>query len=226
MRKALLVLIVAVLASCAPVVLDSGDGLYIYDSAWNRIDPATLVAPASRAINARAVEVPTVLEAVEAYNATITDDQLFVYAEPVAAAEAPEATGFICDSVTLEVYFQKTVPRIELETNREAWRVTTEIMSDPITGERLDCTLYVDRVPPEPIDPPPPPPPKLCLALVDWTDLVIFASETCATEEEAAIRYTFAYMPQRDLNILADGHDWKVYWGTIPFAFDPPEIIE
>lgn len=226
MRKALLVLIVAVLASCAPVVLDPGDGLYIYDSAWNRIDPATLAVPASRAISSRAVEVPSVLEAVEAYNATTTDDQLFVYTEPVEAEEAPEATGFICDSVTLEIYFQKTVPRIELETNREAWRVTTEIMSDPITGERLDCTLYVDRIPPEPIDPPPPPPPRLCLALVDWTDLIVFASETCATEEDASTRYTFAYIPQRDLNIQADGHDWQVYWGVDPFTFEPPEIIE
>jgi hypothetical protein len=183
------------------------------------VEPSSLIISSSKAlaVSAKAEELPDVLDAVEAYNAETTDDQLFVYTEAVPVEEAPYATGYICDSVTLEVYFQATVPRIELTTNREAWRTTTEIMSDPITGERLNCTLYVDRIPPEPIIEEPPVP-QLCLALIDYTDMIIAASETCPDQETANQRYTM-YSLQAELNARDDGHDWQVYRGIDPFAF-------
>ena len=220
MRKFLvLILVGAALSGSSQVSAPEGEGLYIYDSAWSSVAPSSLVAAKSKAFaaTAKAAELPDVLDAVEAYNAETTDDQLFVYTEAVPVEEAPFATGYICDSVTLEVYFQATVPRIELTTNREAWRTTTEIMSDPITGERLTCTLYVDHIPPEPIIEEPPVP-QLCLALIDYTDMIIFAAEICPDVDTANQR-NIMYLLQRDLNIQADGHDWQVYRGIDPFSF-------
>lgn len=200
-------------------------GLYIYNSAWSRVDPDSLVAAGSKGLGAKSADVLDVEAAVKAYNAESVDDQLFLYADEVPVEESPNAWGYICDAVTLECYFALEVPRSDFIVRKDAWEGTTEAWSNPVTGERIKCTLYIDHIPDElPIVIPGVP--KLYLALVDYTDKVVAYSENWPTEAEAALRYGQAYVPMCEVYIMDTGHDWRVYWDVAPFEWPVEEVIE
>jgi hypothetical protein len=210
----LLPILALLLAGCTEIVIPNPvetPNLHVYNSAWQIVAEATVAA---RALDS----AMTLEEYVANYNATHTDDQLFlVEGDPVPETEAPDATAFIVKSDTLDVVFEATVPRVDLVENRDAWRRSVEVMSDPITGERIDATLYVDNVPPEPIAPPQPPAPKLWTGLVDLTTQTGYYMEEAATQAEANYRYnilvTQAELEERPDALVAPGDDWMAYIG-------------
>jgi len=164
---------------------------------------------------------------IAAYNAENTDDQWFLEeGEQVPIEEAPEATVYIVDTATLEIYFQAVIERTDLQTRRDAWRSTVEVWSDPVTGALIDVTLYVDNVPPEP----PvivPPAPRLWVALLDMTAEKVYYSEHYATEAEAIWRYQMGLTIQAEVYNLQDVDDgidvpgdvWQAYIGETEYSF-------
>lgn len=212
MRKLLPLLAALLLAGCTQIIQPPGANVHVYNSAWDKVAEATVNA--SRALGS----AQTLEEYIASYNATHTDDQLFlVEGEEVPIQEAPDAPAFIVNAATLEVYWSDTVERADLRDRRELWRLSVETMADPDTGQHVPCTLYVDNVPPEP----PiiiPPTPRLWVALINYTTQEVFYSEQFPTEAEAVSRYNVLCL-QRDLNERDLGGDWEAYIGTVEYTW-------
>lgn len=213
-----------VLAGCTQVVEPPAipaPNLHVYNSAWDKVAEAT-VRGLSCEIS-RGVDDPLEIAAfVDEYNAAHTDDQLvIVEGGEVPITEAPDAPAWIVNSTTLEIYWSDVVSRADLVARRDVWRRTVEVMADPKTGILTACTLYVDRIPPEPpvvVEPPP----RLWVALIWVTGHQVFCSEKCATEADAIYRYRILDA-QRDLNEMGLGDmgegDWSTYIGTEEFRW-------
>ena len=226
MKKLLFFAFVAfVLAGCTQVI-EPKQAVHIYNSAWQEVDPNA----AAKVLGVKAIGKDAVsLDAVSEYNATHTDDAWMIYyGDAVTIDEAPDASIFIVNSATLDVYFSATIPRSDLVTRREACRESVEAMADPATGKLIPCTLYVDHVPPEP----PvvtPPAPRLWTALVDITAGVIYYSIHYDTEADAQYQYKLL-QSQADLNNLGlgDGNGkpgdlWYPYLGETEYTFSIKE---
>ncbi len=214
MRKLLPGFLAALLlAACTEIVtVGPSANLHVYNSAWQKVAEAEV----------RAVDSAVTLEEfVDEYNATHTDDQLFlVEGSEVPIEQAPDAPAFIVNAATLAVYWTDVVERADLSTRRDAWRVSVEVMADPDTGIIVPCTLYVDHLPPEP-----PvivvPLPKLWVALLNHTTTEIFYSAQYPTEAEALVRYN-SLRAQADLYNLGIGDGpglWSAYLGDREFAW-------
>lgn len=163
MKRFLVLLIAVVALACTPTVpVDippkESIKLYVYDSSWKLKEVADAL-PASRA-----AEAPATLQTyVDNYNATHTDDQLFIKEGAVPIEQAPTCELWIVDKDNYEpkmttdaygnpmAYHLTGVARSEVVDRREAWRL--ECIG---VGNGL---LFVDKAPPAPIPPPPPPPP-------------------------------------------------------------------
>lgn len=215
MRRVILLLAVLAMVSCTEIIAPPAPNVHVYNSAWDVVAEATVYE--SRALGT----AQTLEEYVASYNATHTDDQLFlVEGAEVPVEEAPDAPAFIVNSATLAVYWSDTVERADLRQRREAWRLSVEAMADPDTGQLVPCTLYVDQVPPDPpvIEPPPP---RLWVALVNYTTLEIFYSTRYDTEAEALARYRLL-VTQAELNEAGLGMgpgDWGAYLGAVEFSW-------
>jgi hypothetical protein len=215
MKKSLILLaVMIILAGCElalgpdiPRVID----LHVVDSAWTVVKQG---ASASRALASK----DELQAEVDAYNAEHTDDQwTLLEGETIPpVSEAPDATIYIVNAATLEIYKTAVVPRADLVTRRDAWRLTVECTADPETGINVPCLLYVDHIPDTP---PVPPPPLLWVALIDNGNHEVFYNENYETEEEAKLRYTSLKL-QAELNVRdIPGSDWSAYIGSIPFAW-------
>lgn len=120
--------------------------LRVYDSAW------AVVIEASVARSRELDSDDAIATQVDAYNTAHTDDQwrILYGEEAVPVTNAPDATVYIVDAASHEVYFQDEVPRADLEERREAWRLSVDAWSDD-RGQLVDAALYVDNVPPAPV---------------------------------------------------------------------------
>jgi hypothetical protein len=150
-------LAVILLFSCTDtIIMDPGLPVHVYDSAWREVD---LEALQDRGIS-RAVEsadLSELTDALEAYNAATTDDQLFgpFVGDEVPLDLAPTCDLVIVDSVTNapelmpgtdQPYIMLDLPREEVEGRRDMWRMQCVALGN--------ATLYVDRDPPPIVAPP------------------------------------------------------------------------
>lgn len=215
MRRMLLALAVLALVGCTEIIAPPAANVHVYNSAWDKVAEATVYE--SRALGT----AQTLEEYIASYNASHTDDQLFlVEGEEIPIEEAPDAVAFIVNTSTLAVYWSDTVERVDLVQRRDAWRLSVECTADPATGMLVPCTLYVDNVPPEPpvVEPPPP---RLWVALLNYTTQEIFFSERFDTEAAALVRYRIL-VTQAEFNEAGLGMgpgDWGAYIGAVEFAW-------
>lgn len=217
-RLFLLLATCLILASCK-TVLPPADipNVHVYNSAWQTVAEVTIKA----ARDVTPGDALTLDEYVAQYNSAHTDDQLFIVeGAPVPIEAAPEATAFIVNTYSLDIYWQGAVARTDLIQNRDAWRLSAEGMADPDTGILVPCTLYVDNIPPTP---PAPPLPLLYVSLIDWTAHQLYFVESYATQADAMTRYTYALKPQAEVNNSGSGDGpgdlWQAYIGAVPFAW-------
>lgn len=133
-----------VLASCTQIITiePPPPNVRVYNSAWQ-------IVRADR-LEARSITSTASLEAYVAdYNAANTDDQLFLIEgeAEVPITQAPSANAWIVDATTYEIKEEYLgVARIDLETDRELWRLQTRNVGNAL--------LFVDRIPPRPAPPP------------------------------------------------------------------------
>jgi hypothetical protein len=199
------------------------DNVRIRNSAWQIVKSDHISA--NRAGVSKEITSTDAMKAeIAAYNAANNDDQWFLETgDEVPIEEAPEATAYIVNSATLEIYAQYTVERTDLTDRREAWRSSVEAMADPDTGKLVPCTLYVDKIPPEP-------PaavvttPKLWTALIDTTTKTIYYSQHFDTEDEAKHQYSLNLVSADSANagLLGLGNTgdvWEAYWGETEYSF-------
>jgi hypothetical protein len=182
MLRNLAAIAVLLLASCAsPVIRETPANLRAYNSAWHVVAEAT--------VNARALDTDAALaDYVAEYNATHTDDQLFLIPgeEMIPMEEAPLAKAYVVQPATHEVLVEyQDVPRAELSERRETWR--KQAYAD-------GGTLYVDKIPPAPVpvidDRPEYEKWALYLIAADGT---IIAEEHAPTEDEYLARREVYY---------------------------------
>jgi hypothetical protein len=135
-----LLLAVLLLVSCKQIITiePPPPNIRVYNSAWD-------VVRADR-IESRSITTDAeIVEYVEEYNATNTDDQLFIIEgeAEVPIEQAPNADAWIVDATTYEIREEYLdIPRVNLETDREIWRLQVYSVGNAI--------LFVDRVPTEP----------------------------------------------------------------------------
>lgn len=187
MRRLVWLALAVFAVSCTPNIGTPAnvERKYIYNSNWDLI--ATPDAIASRG-DLSAIDLAYVAE----YNATHTDDQLFVMDTATAATEAPTAKVTFAYSDTNEVWeVWPDLARELVKGNRDGWAIQLDIES---AQAGRPCSLYVDREPP-PIQEPPSP--NLWVALVNITTAEVFYSEYWPTQAEATSRY-------RDMQAQAD----------------------
>ena len=220
MKRFLLVFLAMIaLAGCtkviAPVTPDVP--LYVYDSSWNRVPESAFVKTIAKAID---LTVSDVASAVAEYNASTTTDFWHIETEEVAIADAPEATVVIASDADMTRLLDLKVDRVSFAANRASWELSAEVMSDPITGELIPCTLYVDRVPPTA---PIPLEPRLWVALVNVTDHIVIISEHYDTQAQASARIvslqTQVEMENLGYGSYPIGTEWQVYNGLTEFAW-------
>jgi hypothetical protein len=174
-NKILILLAALVLASCTEVITITPPpaNVRIYNSAWQ-------VIRADR-IESRNITSTADLEAyVEEYNAANIDDQLFLIEgeAEVPIEQAPNADAWIVDATSYDIVEEYlSVPRVQLETDRELWRLQLRNVGNAL--------LFVDRIPPRP-EPPAVVPDyeKYACYLIDETGAVIFETH-CEDWQEA-----------------------------------------
>jgi hypothetical protein len=114
----------------------------VYNSAWQIVQEGYV---ALSSVRRSVTTIQTYADYVEAYNASNTDDQMFmVEGEAIIPIdEAPPADAYIVDPVTHDI-IKKYLdwPRADIQERREIWRMQASADSG---------VLYVDRVPPPPI---------------------------------------------------------------------------
>lgn len=210
-------------APAAATPTTPADNVRIRNSTWQIVKSEHLAANKA-GISLDITSTDALAEEVAAYNAANTDDQWFLeQGEEVPIEEAPEATVYIVDTATLEIYFQAVIERTDLQTRRDAWRSTVEVWSDPVTGALIDATLYIDKVPPEP----PviiPPAPRLWTALLDMTTQTVYYSQHFETQEEANHQYNLNAITAEAANlgqvdIGSPGDVWQAYIGETEYSF-------
>lgn len=207
----------------APAPAAKPINIRVYNSAWKIVKAETLVA---NRISADITSADAIKAEVEAYNAAHTDDQWFIEngEQEIPIDQAPDAPAWIVNSATLAIYWQGTVSRSDLETRREVWRASVGAFDDPDTHKNVACTLYVDRLPP---DPPVivPPAPLLWTALLDTSAKVVYFSEHHDTEDESRLRY-LAMTAQALANNTDEaagsgniGDRWQPYIGATEYVY-------
>lgn len=144
-RLVLALVVVLALVGCAPAV-DPGQDYYIYDSTWTEVSADELALKlASKSIGAkalapRAISQDAAAEAVAEYNASTTDDQLYLMDEETPIEEAPLADVYIGkDGVILASFLQ--IARADFRDRRAAYELEAQMYGG---------TLYVDQIPPAP----------------------------------------------------------------------------
>ena len=191
MRNKILILLAAfMLASCTEIITVTPPpaNVRIYNSAWDVVRSDTLQ---------RSITSTADLEAyVEEYNASNTDDQLFLIEgeEVVPIEEAPNADAYIVDYTTHDIIAEYLDwPRIDLSDRRELWRFQAMASGG---------VLYVDRVPPPPIPviDDRPAYEKYALYLI-YTDTGIIKYEEHPETEAEFIERRAVY----ELQVMADG---------------------
>lgn len=137
--KKIMIVVALFLASCSNYVFDGTPVINarVYNSAWE------VVAEAS--IDAKVLDTDVALsEYVADYNASHTDDQLFLIEgkDIVPIEQAPDVDAWIVDPATyIPICEYLDWPRIDLTERRETWRMQTEAVGG---------ILFVDRIPPVP----------------------------------------------------------------------------
>ena len=156
---------------------------YVYDSARNLVDGGELLSTRS----ADGIIPASVESYVETYNAANTEDQLIITTEPIENIVDTNCEIWIVDSTTYDLKtnpmtgleYNVIVSRVEVEGRREAWRLECVGLGN--------ATLYVDRVPPDPIVVEPPTAEELyamySLYVIDADGHILF--EAHCTEWEA-----------------------------------------
>lgn len=115
--------------------------LFIYNSAW---EEQTALEELYANKSAREITELTIEQYKEKYNLSCADDQLYLYDHAVDLANAPEATGYICNPMTnLPIKVYEHIPRESLVEQRETWRL--QAFAD-------GGVLYVDHIPAPIID--------------------------------------------------------------------------
>ena len=91
---------------------------YVYNSAWERqtsVEAAYILA-------SREIKESTIEEYKAKYNKDHAEDQLYIYDKEVKVEDAPEATGYICNPVTLlPIKVYENIPRKMLKESRDVW---------------------------------------------------------------------------------------------------------
>ena len=210
-------------AAATPAATVPADNVRIRNSAWQIVKSEHLAANRV-GISKDITSTDALSEEVSAYNEANTDDQWFLEkGDEVPIEKSPDATAYIVNASTLEIYAQYTVARTDLIERRDAWRSSVETMADPDTGKLIPCTLYVDNVPPEP----PvivPPAPRLWTALLDITTKIVYFSLHFDTQEEANHQYSLDMVTADSGNAgLLDmgnpGDIWQAYIGETEYSF-------
>jgi hypothetical protein len=243
MKRLFLALLALAFLSCAPIVVNGPTstatlGIYAYDSPWNEVDIANLIANRiksiiphgmTRAMIARAEVAYTygdAIAAIDAYNSANIDDKIVVKTEEVPITEAPTGNIYVTykDLASYEKF--ENVPRSDMARLIELCKMDALTMPNRDGSGQFDPGfVFVDNIPPTPPAPPPLPTPKLWVALVDLTDGVIYFSEHYDTQADAQRRYSMGIYPEFELikSGLSDpkydpAHNWLPYLGETEYT--------
>lgn len=194
----------------------------IKNSAWETVPLNVAARRLSVRSNASAEDYAA---AVAAYNASHTDDQLFLYeGQDPAITEAPDANAYMTNPMTNAVLESfENVPRTDLQERRDSWRLQRELTAlhynvRDENGYLVPCALYVDNVPPEEIVTPLPPEPtpyeKYAIYVIDENGEIV--NEEHATSETFADRL-YAWNLTVELHNTIDDplHPWSVHSGSL-----------
>lgn len=138
MRRLLLSLVVLALVGCTKIIeVKPSPDYWVYDSAW------TLRETAYK-ISSRATDAPlSVVQMVENYNATHTEDQLFIMSEETPIEEGPLCDAYIVNPATNEPIKQYLdIERADVAARRDIYKLEAYASGG---------VLYIDRIPPPPV---------------------------------------------------------------------------
>ena len=207
-NKTMIFLTLILLASCdqAITIEPLSPNIRVYNSAWDVVR--------SDRIESRSITTDAELvEYVENYNATNTEDQLFLIEgeAEVPIEQAPNANAWIVDATTYDIKEEYlALPRVQLETDREAWRLQLRNVGNAL--------LFVDRIPPRPE-----PPPvisdyeKYACYLIDENGLIVFETH-CEGWQEAGysdIQSYFDYYAKAVRYDALNNPGWSYVTGRI-----------
>jgi len=200
-------------ASNEPVV--ESPHYYVYNSNWER----QTAVEESYTLAARTITESTIEEYKAKYNKGHTGDQVFVYTNEVSIEEAPEATGYICNPMTLlPIKVYENIPRKMLKESRDIWAI--QAYAD-------GGVLYVDHLPEPYVETRTER--EIYSVYIIAPDKSIFAVDYCSEDDWKTAGYTSlqAYYDgicaMYNVQTLAMGEGYRMQTGHY---YTPPDVTE